>query len=104
MTAPTTPDEQAVVTWTCEVDEPDYLDGIKSGVTIRGVGGRPVAYAFKADEGRLLAAAPDLLAVVREFQEAFGPWKAQTAKQERAFALARAALAKALGEPARGGE
>lgn len=47
--------------WMVEIIEPDYLDGIKSGVTVYGNERRPVAYAFDEQEGRVMSAAPDLL-------------------------------------------
>jgi len=47
--------------------EPDYLDGIQSQFDIRTAdSGAPVAYAFTAEHGRLIAAAPDLLHEARE--------------------------------------
>lgn len=51
--------------WTVEIGEPDYLDGIRSGVTVFAEGRRPVAYAFRADEGRVLATAPALLEALK---------------------------------------
>lgn len=51
--------------WQVKIEEPDYLDGIRSGVTVQRLDGGPVAYAFDEQEGRLLAAAPGLLAALR---------------------------------------
>lgn len=51
--------------WTLEIGEMDYLDGIRSGLTIRQANGAPVAYAFDAAEARLIAAAPELLEALR---------------------------------------
>ena len=51
--------------WTLTIlDEPDYLDGILSKYDIRSEsewGPAPVAYAFREEEARLIAAAPRLL-------------------------------------------
>lgn len=54
---------------------PDYLDGIKSQFTISRVGGGPVAYAFDADQSRLIAAAPDFFSSAKSLIEA---WDART--------------------------
>ncbi len=45
---------------------PEYLDGIQSRYTVCGRGKMPIAYAFDADEARLIAAAPDLLEVASQ--------------------------------------
>jgi len=55
--------------WACEVGEPEYLDGIRSGVSVYDEERRPVAYAFDAAEGQLLASAPDLLEALKEAEE-----------------------------------
>lgn len=47
--------------WSLEIQEPDYLDGIKSGFTIRDGGGAPIAYAFDADKARLMSMSMGLL-------------------------------------------
>lgn len=49
---------------------PEYLDGIRSRFTVRSKSGAPIAYAFDADEARLIAAAPDLLEAVKPFATA----------------------------------
>ena len=76
--------------WRIEIDEPDYLDGIRSGVTVRGLGGRPVAYAFDEAEGRVMAAAPELLEALQDLLATCGGNGPVSNK-------ARAALAKATG-------
>ena len=44
-----------------DAGEPDYLDGIQSQYCVQAASGRPIAYVFRSDEARLIAAAPDLL-------------------------------------------
>lgn len=59
-TSAATPKSAAPGWYVVDCGAPDYLDGIQSQYTI-SCNGRPIAYAFKAGEAALLAAAPDLL-------------------------------------------
>lgn len=49
------------MSWFMESSEPEYLDGIQSGVTVFAENRRPVAYAFSEPEGQIMAAAPDVI-------------------------------------------
>lgn len=85
-----------VVDW----GSPDYLDGIQSQYAVKA-NERPVAYAFDADEARLIAAAPELLDALRsthgallDYVTAAGPADEADSKILEA---ARSAIAKADG-------
>lgn len=88
--------------WLVEIIEPDYLDGILSGVTVYGNERRPIAYAFDEAEGRLLAGAPELLEALVEAEELLMRtlrWsEGWECSEEDLLGGIRAAIAKALGE------
>lgn len=89
--------------WFVEIFEPDYLDGIRSGVTVYGNERRPVAYAFDEAEGRVLAAAPELLEALQEACETIQGLNRELNNHggmidDETFPKGLAAIAKALGE------
>ena len=85
---------------------PDYLDGIQSQYAVKA-NERPVAYAFDADEARLIAAAPDLLASLKAILPAVDAYLmsggvariAKKAAWQGEVARAQAAIAKATASP-----
>jgi hypothetical protein len=78
--------------WTVEdCGYPEYLDGVLSRYTVREVEGRPVAYAFSADDARKLAAAPDLLEALKLAADWMGEWNRPASVME----TINAAIAKA---------
>lgn len=75
---------------------PDYLDGIRSRYAVRRKSGAPIAYAFDADEARLIAAAPDLLEALIAARDAANALEISSAHFPRA--AVEAAIARARGE------
>lgn len=56
--------------WHLQIDDDsEYLDGICSRHVVKNEAGLVIAYCFSEEHGRLLAAAPDLLAALKAVEE-----------------------------------
>lgn len=86
-----------------DLGEPDYLDGIKAQFVVYGGNERriPIAYAFDAASADLIAAAPNLLEALMDFDNwltSFDPEnQADRFAGRKVTIAARAAIAKATG-------
>lgn len=83
---------------------PDYLDGIRSRYAVRNESGEPIAYAFDADEARMIAAAPCMFEALEEFSREYDGFEDGNGDPCPVLAKARAAIARARGEQDGGGE
>lgn len=80
--------------WVLQIDDdPEYLDGIRSGLMVRSEEGAPIAYMFDEGYARLATAAPELLEALEDLIDAIGTHDPDWAWEERKNA--REAISKA---------